>query len=265
MKVHQIFPDSPLRNFNYLIEGSDGKVFCIDPFDADLILNEIEKLGGKLEAIINTHDHDDHTAGNRVLARKTKCKIMAHKDAMGKVPKMTHELEKGQKIVVDKTTYIEVLETPGHTYNSICLLLYKDDKPFALFSGDTLFNAGVGNCYQGGNPELLYHSIHKQIMELPGDVIVYPGHEYLGNNLQFTLDREPGNKNAEKLLERYKKKLKAEHITTTLSEEKDINTFMRLREAEVIEGIEKHFDIEIDSEMPDKQIFVKLRQIRDKW
>ncbi|MCB9062722.1 MAG: MBL fold metallo-hydrolase [Halobacteriovoraceae bacterium] len=265
MKVHQLFPDSPLRNFNYLIQNSKKEVICIDPLDAQYILDEIEKIGGKLIAIINTHEHDDHIGGNKVLARKTKCKVYAHKDLESKIPKMSHPLEKGDIIDIENGTFLEVLETPGHTYSSICLLLYVNDKPYALFSGDTLFNAGVGNCYHGGNPELLYQTIYRQINELADEIIVYPGHEYLGNNIQFTLDREPGNNDAQKMFDRYKKKLKAEHILTTIGEEKKINSFMRIEQKEVVEGVRKTFQIEDSTELGDKQVFVKLRQLRDKW
>ena len=73
----------------------------------------------------------------------------------------------------------------------ICLRSH-GDRP-ALFSGDTLFNAGAGNCHNGGNPEDLYATFVDQLARLPDDTQVYPGHDYIENNLRFTLAREPDN------------------------------------------------------------------------
>ena len=69
----------------------------------------------------------------------------------------------------------------------------------ALFSGDTLFNAGAGNCHNGGNARAaLYETFVDQLAKLPADTRVYPGHDYIENNLRFTLAREPDNAAAER-------------------------------------------------------------------
>ena len=65
-----------------------------------------------------------------------------------------------------------------------------DEEP-ALFCGDTLFNAGAGNCHNGGDPERLYDTFVTQLARLPESTRVFPGHEYMARNLEFTLDREP--------------------------------------------------------------------------
>ena len=86
------------------------------------------------------------------------------------------------------------LDTPGHTRAHLCL--YGEaagDAPPALFSGDTLFNAGAGNCIHGGDPLLLYETFSGRLSQLPATTRVFPGHEYLLRNLDFTLDREPSN------------------------------------------------------------------------
>ena len=73
----------------------------------------------------------------------------------------------------------------------ICLFAHADTP--ALFSGDTLFNAGAGNCQGGGDPDALYTTFATQLAKLPDATRLYAGHDYLQNNLGFTLDREPGN------------------------------------------------------------------------
>ena len=92
---------------------------------------------------------------------------------------------------VGKTVELECLDTPGHTMSHVCLLAHGDSP--AIFSGDTLFNAGAGNCHNGGHPEELYQTFADQLARLPDETRVYPGHDYLANNLRFTLDREPDN------------------------------------------------------------------------
>ena len=91
------------------------------------------------------------------------------------------------------------------TLAHLCLLLEGPGGPKGIFSGDTLFNAGVGNCHNGGDPEVLFETVSKQLKDLPGDVLLYPGHEYLENNLGFTLDREPSNGDAKTLLDEVQK------------------------------------------------------------
>src|SRR4029078_3343104 len=97
-----------------------------------------------------------------------------------------------------RTVELEVLDTPGHTRSHVCLLAHGqgDDHTPALFCGDRLLNAGAGNCYNGGDPGLLYETFVNQLAKLSDATRVYPGHEYMERNLAFTLDREPGNRDA---------------------------------------------------------------------
>ena len=97
----------------------------------------------------------------------------------------------GDVINVGTSVELECLDTPGHTMSHICLLSHTDQP--ALFSGDTLFNAGAGNCHNGGHPSELYETFSKQLDKLTDETLLYPGHDYLINNLKFTLDREPDN------------------------------------------------------------------------
>ena len=262
MQVHQIFTGNYLRNFNYLIELDSKNFYCVDPWDASVILDFIEERNGKLTAIINTHEHDDHTQGNNELKRKTGCEIYTHENGKGKVPGATKYLSKGDTIALEKDKdngwEFEIMDTPGHTFAHLCLLLKNNNNPYAVFSGDTLFNAGVGNCYNGGDPEVLYDTISKQFQTLPDEVIVYPGHEYLKNNLEFTLNREPSNAFAKDFLGKQEGvDWFKEPIQTNIETEKKINTFLRLEEKEIIGNLK-------DGDSP-KQVFIQLRELRNKW
>jgi hydroxyacylglutathione hydrolase len=144
----------------------------------------------------------------------------------------------------------------------ICLFGHGDQP--ALFCGDTLFNAGAGNCHNGGNPESLYDTFVTQLARLPDSTRVFAGHEYLARNLEFTLDREPDNTRAADLLARARGEDPATITVTTLGQEKDINTFFRLQSPSVIARLRNAFpDL---GERPDaRTVFVKLRELRNKW
>src|SRR5205823_5704904 len=122
---------------------------------------------------------------------------------------------------------LECLDTPGHTMTHVCLFAHTGQP--ALFCGDTLFNAGAGNCHNGGDPAVLYETFVTQVARLPDATRVYPGHEYFARNLEFTLDREPDNAAAATTLADARQHHDAQARVTTLGEEKEINTFLRLQ------------------------------------
>jgi len=98
--------------------------------------------------------------------------------------------------------------------------------PPVLICGDTLFNAGAGNCYNGGDPRALYQTFATIISALPDDSRVYPGHDYIMNNLRFALDREPDNLKAKALLEKLSQSYDPHNpYITTIGLEKEINPF----------------------------------------
>ncbi len=144
----------------------------------------------------------------------------------------------------------------------ICLLS-KTDQP-ALFSGDTLFNAGAGNCHNGGHPNELYDTFHNQLEKLDVETLIYPGHDYLINNLRFTLDREPDNPTAAAMIDRYEAQDPNDAHITTLAEERQVNTFFRLDSPSVIAGLREKFP-EIGATPDARTVFLKLRELRNSW
>ena len=93
--------------------------------------------------------------------------------------------------------------------------------------------------------------------------MIYPGHDYLQTNLEFTLDREPNNKEAQKLLNSVKDS-EAGSITTNLNMENNINTFFRLSNNTIIDRLREKFR-ELSSNPSQKEVFLLLRQLRNKW
>jgi hydroxyacylglutathione hydrolase len=263
MIVEQIWTANSYRNFNYLIACPEtGEALAIDPLDHERCLAAARRNGWQITQILNTHEHGDHTGGNRAMVAATGARLLAHRNAMDRIPGVDRGLAAGDVIKVGKTIELEALDTPGHTMSHVCLLSHTDTP--ALFCGDTLFNAGAGNCHNGGDPNLLYETFVDQLARLPEATRVYPGHDYLARNLAFTLDREPGNSEAARWFEASKTHDPVHARVTTLGEEKRVNTFFRLQNAEVIAGLRARFpDL---GEQPDaRAVFLKLRELRNSW
>lgn len=263
MIVEQIWTGNAYRNFNYLIAcGETGEAMAVDPLDHVKCLARAQQLGWDITQILNTHEHPDHTGGNGALIAATGAQLLAHANARDSIAGVDRGLQAGDVIKVGKTVELEALDTPGHTMCHICVLSHTDVP--ALFSGDTLFNAGAGNCHHGGHPQQLYSTFASQLAELPDSTLIYPGHDYLANNLAFTLDREPDNEEAGKLLAQAKSQDPNQALVSNMALEKEVNTFMRLRSPTVIARLRETFP-DLPDEPDPATVFLKLRELRNSW
>ncbi len=263
MIVKQIYTENAYRNFNYLIACPEtGEALAVDPLDHQKCLAGAKDMGWNITQILNTHEHGDHTGGNRAMIEATGAKLLAHAGAKGKIPGIDVGLSAGDVIKIGKSVELESLDTPGHTMSHICLLSHTDQP--SLFCGDTLFNAGAGNCHNGGHPNELYDTFVGQLTKLPDDTLIYPGHDYITNNLEFTLDREPDNARAKSLLGEVADQDPHAPKVTTVGLEKEINTFFRLHNPTVIARLREAFPDLPDDPSP-REVFVKLRDLRNSW
>ena len=263
MIVEQIWTANAYRNFNYLIACPEtGEALAIDPLDHSKCLAAAKSNGWEITQILNTHEHGDHTGGNRAMLAATSAQLLAHVNAKDAIPGIDRGLVAGDVIKVGKTVELEALDTPGHTMSHVCLLSHTANP--ALFSGDTLFNAGAGNCHNGGHPEELYQTFAGQLARLPDDVSVYPGHDYIGNNLEFTLDREPDNQRAQQLLQDVRDQDPSQALVSTLGLEKEINAFFRLHSPTLIKRLRETFP-DLPEEPDAKTVFLRLRELRNRW
>jgi len=170
------------RNFGYLIaDETSGEAFVIDPsYDPDLITEYARKNEYRVIYAFNTHDHHDHTNGNRRFQKKTGIRPLLFGDTdptTGKRVEDEAEFPLGNLV-------IRVLHTPGHTPDSICL--YVGD---AVFTGDTLFVGKVGGTDFGAGARAEYNSLHRKLMMLPDAARVFPGHD-VGIAPESTIRRE---------------------------------------------------------------------------
>ncbi len=263
MIVKQIWTANALRNFNYLIVcPQSGEALAIDPLDHQACLQAARQNGWLITQVLNTHEHHDHTGGNAAVVEATGAKLLAHHAAGRAIPNIDIGLHAGDTIKVGKTVELEALDTPGHTMTHICLLSHTDTP--ALFSGDTLFNAGAGNCHNGGHPAELYETFVSQLARLGDNTLIYPGHDYITNNLEFTLDREPDNQQAKALLANIQNQDLDNALVTSLEQEKQVSTFFRLQNPQVIDELRNKFP-DLPANPDSKTIFLKLRELRNSW
>jgi hydroxyacylglutathione hydrolase len=261
MLVERIWSGNRMRNYHYVIACEEtGEALAVDPLQWQDVLDAATRRGWTITQIVNTHDHGDHTGGNAGLIAATGAKLLAHKAA--RIDGIDRGLAQGEAIRVGRSVELQCLDTPGHTMAHICLFAHADSP--ALFSGDTLFNAGAGNCHNGGHPKALYDTFANQLARLPDATRLYAGHDYLANNLGFTLDREPGNADAQRMLDRIGGVDAADMPVTTLGEEKRFNTFFRLNNPAIVARLRERFP-DLPEQPTQQDVFLRLRELRNSW
>jgi len=201
MIIKQLYTNC-LSEAAYYIE-SNGESAIVDPLrDIEEYLHLAEKRNTSIKYIFETHFHADFVSGHIDLAAATNAPIVFGPNTHTNFP--IHLAKDGEEFKLGNIT-ITVLHTPGHTLESTCFLV-KDEKgkPYALFSGDTLFVGDVGRPdLSSGNlskeelAAMLYDSLKEKIMPLADDVIVYPAHgpgsscgKNLGPSTQSTIESE---------------------------------------------------------------------------
>ena len=110
----------------------------------------------------------------------------------------------------------------------------------------------------------MYSTFSQQLARLPQSTLIYPGHDYLANNLAFTLDREPDNARAGELLEQAKQQDPSRALVSDMALERQVNTFMRLDSPAVIARLREDFPDLPESPDPG-EVFLKLRELRNSW
>ncbi len=160
-------------NFSYILaDGTSSEAIVVDTsYNATEIARIVKEANYRLKYIIATHGHSDHTAGNEELKRLLGGKLVTHR--LSRV-KFDLAVDDGDVLQVSKIK-VKVIHTPGHTPDSICLLINNK----TLLTGDTLF---VGECGRtdlpGGSPRDMYNSLFNKLLKLDDAVLVYPGHNY---------------------------------------------------------------------------------------
>jgi len=202
-------------NFAYVIYG-DIAAGVVDGGAVEKILAFLADTRLTLQFIANTHQHADHTVGTARLKDRTGAAVLDGRTLRD--PKGL-ELE-GRKITV--------LETPGHTPDSLCFYFGN-----VLISGDTLFNGTIGNCFSGDLKGFL-GSI-KRLMALPAETLIYAGHDYVRNAMAFARLLEPENRAIDQFLKKYS----PDRVFSSLQEELQVNPYLKFNDSRIIAVLEK--------------------------
>ena len=210
-------------NYAYLLISDDGEIAVIDPAQAEPIIKRLEEKNLKLDYILNTHHHWDHTGGNIELKEKYNCQIIAPAAEQKRIEQIDIALREGDHFEFGSHS-AQIIETPGHTSGHICFYF---EQARALFCGDTLFSMGCGRLFEG-TADQMWQSL-KKIMNYPDDTKIYCGHEYTMGNGMFCLNIEPDNEDLIARMEEVKalREQDLPTIPSTLEIEKKTNAFLR--------------------------------------
>ena len=188
MIFNQFF-DNFSSTYTYLISSGKGReALIIDPVieNTSEYLKALKKLDLRLVKVIDTHIHTDHISGLNELAKQTSCSKIMGKHSASEV--IDIRVKDNEKIKIENIELISMY-TPGHTDCSYSFLM-KD----RIFTGDTLLINGTGRTdFQNGNPIEQYHSLFDKILKLPEKTLVYPAHDYNGNQVSSIREQKKNN------------------------------------------------------------------------
>ena len=239
-------------NYSFVVHDVEtNTVAVVDPSEFKPVNNFIQKKLKKIDYILNTHHHFDHTAGNLDLKKKYKAKIIGSKKDEKRIPGIDIGFSDNENFKLGNIDF-KIFYIPGHTSGHICFYS-KNEK--VIFTGDTLFSLGCGRVFEGTHLEML-RSLNL-IKKLPTDTQIYCGHEYTQKNLDFCIKYENNNKLREKkkwITSRLHQKQAT--IPVTIKEELNTNIFLRCDNSDVKKSLGMINSTEIE-------VFKKLRDLKD--
>jgi hydroxyacylglutathione hydrolase len=229
------FPDFRMKivplgrtNYCYMVQDKESsQLLVIDPEDAAHITFIAQtEFNAPVTMALLTHKHWDHSGGLEGL-HKQYPDLRSYVSELEKCDDAQHRLCHGDLLMLGRLE-IRAIHTPGHTEGSMCYFIDCIASMPLLFTGDTLFLGGVGAFFEG-NSKIFLGTIQK-LLTLPGNTLVFPGHEYSDMTLKFALYIEPNNqilKNKAKWV----KERRMKHLCTipsTWEEERSYNPFLRI-------------------------------------
>jgi hydroxyacylglutathione hydrolase len=242
-------------NYGYLLHDSSSRLTAVvDPSEAAPVLAVAKARNLKIDFVLNTHHHPDHSGGNLGIKKETGCKVVGPAPDRERIPGIDIALDEGQTFELGNAK-AEVLFIPGHTKGHIAFH-FRGDR--ALFCGDTLFSLGCGRMFEG-TPPMMWASLDK-LRKLPGETRIYCGHEYTASNARFAVSIDPDNAPLRKR-EAEVTKLRAEGkftIPSTMAEERVANPFLRADDPDLAAAVGKR------GAAP-SEVFGEIRRLKDNF
>lgn len=240
-----------------LTQAGHESMVVIDPGDAEPVVALAKQANKRINDILITHHHWDHTDGiESLLQIWPDANVYGPADEAMKIPELTHPLAEGDRLTLQAFELsFKVMHVPGHTLGHIAYYAEADPAPI-LLCGDTLFSGGCGRLFEG-SPAQMYQSL-QQLAQLPDHTQVYCTHEYTLANLAFARYVEPANQ----ALIGYQaecKQLRANQLPTlpsSIALEKAINPFLRCEQPSLQQFYQSQQAVDV---------FRKLRQHKDEF
>ena len=226
-------------NYAWLLQDEEsGFVAVVDPADADAVIAEIDKSGGRLDMILLTHHHDDHVAGTEQVRSRYMCPVIGAEADRCRLPELERSVKPGDTVSLGRST-ARVIDSPGHTRGHIAF--YFPDGA-VLICGDTLFSLGCGRLLEG-TAEEMFHSLHA-FDDMPDETLVCCGHEYTQANAKFALSVDPDNQALQARAKEVDRLRAAGEptIPSRLGEERAANPFMRAPDVAALADLRKRKD-----------------------
>ena len=210
-------------NYGFLVKDeASRRTAAVDTPDADAILRELAVLGWRLDLILNTHWHADHTGGNAALKAATGAAVVGPAEVARAAAPPDRTVVPGDAVTLGETRF-DVLDVGGHTLGH---LAYWDRADAVAFVGDSLFALGCGRMFEG-DPDRFWASLSR-LAALPDETALYCAHEYTAANARFALsvdDSAAVRARAEQVFERRRRGEPT--VPTTVALEKATNPFLR--------------------------------------
>ncbi|WP_238363897.1 hydroxyacylglutathione hydrolase [Mesobacterium pallidum] len=238
-------------NYAYLVKGPDG-VCLIDAPEAAPIIDALEARGWGLGSILITHHHHDHVGGVEELRARYGSEVMGPEAEKAKLPPIDLGLTDGMQGGTGDALTVSI-DVPGHTLGHMA---FHFPNAKAVFTADSLMALGCGRVFEG-TPEMMWESLSK-LAALPGDTMVYSGHEYTASNARFALTIDPDNPALQARAKAIEEARAAGKSTAQvlLSEELATNPFLRPHDAAIRARLGM-------PEATDAEVFAEIRARKD--
>ncbi len=253
LQIHFIDMLHVLDNYNFILHDDVANVTAVvDPSEEDGVLAALGARGLKLDAILTTHHHWDHTTGVAPLAKMTGCKVVGNAADAARIPSLNKPVHAGSVYHFGEYDW-QVIDVSAHTMGHV---IYYCAQEHIAFTGDSIFAMGCGRLFEG-SAQQLYDSL-QAIMALPDATQLYCGHEYTVANAKFALSVEPDNEAVKKRLAWAEAQRAAGQPTlpTTVALEKATNPFVRTHSATIREILQM-------ADASDVAVCAELRKRKD--